>query len=380
MTKNKLIKVITVVVFLAALAAALYCFGRIKKEPMVSTTGYSYEKAVVTEIVRDNLMEDNIRLGSQYLKIKLLSGKYKGQIIDATSSDGSLFGAVCKVGDKVIVSLSVSGNTANAAVYSKDRTMAVVGFVAIFLILICIIGGKNGIKSVVGLAFTFFAVVFLLLPMIYTGISPFLAAVIIAVLTTVVTMILIGGFTKKTVSAIAGTTMGVLIAGISAWLFGKTADIDGFNVSNIETLIYVAQNTKVKVGELLFAGILIAALGAVMDVAMSVSSAICEINDKSPNLTLKELFKSGMNVGRDMMGTMSNTLILAFAGSSLSTLVLNYVYDLPARQIINSYSMGIEIMQGMAGSLGVILTVPSVAFITSVLIKKSGSHIPEKSL
>lgn len=380
MTRNKLIKVITVVVFLAALAAALYCFGRIKKEPMVSTTGYSYEKAVVTEIVRDNLVEDNIRLGSQYLKVKLLSGKYKGQIIDATSSDGSLFGAVCKVGDKVIVSLSVSGNTANAAVYSKDRTKAVIGFVAIFLILICIIGGKNGIKSVIGLAFTFFAVVFLLLPMIYIGMSPFLAAVIIAVLTTVVTMILIGGFTKKTVSAIAGTTMGVLIAGISAWIFGKAADIDGFNVSNIETLIYVAQNTKVKVGELLFAGILIAALGAVMDVAMSVSSAICEINDKSPNLTLKELFKSGMNVGRDMMGTMSNTLILAFAGSSLSTLVLNYVYDLPARQVINSYSMGIEIMQGMAGSLGVILTVPAVAFITSVLIKKSGSHIPEKSL
>ncbi len=153
-------------------------------------------------------------------------------------------------------------------------------------------------------------------------------------------------------------------------MFGYFADIDGYNVSNIETLIYVGQNTKIQIGGLLFAGILIASLGAVMDVAMSVSSAINEINDKSPGLSWSELFRSGLNVGRDMMGTMSNTLILAFVGGSLSTLVINYAYDLPFLQIINSYSIGIEIMQGIAGSLGVILTVPSAAAITSLLLKR----------
>lgn len=101
---------------------------------------------------------------------------------------------------------------------------------------------------------------------------------------------------------------------------------------------------------------------------MSVSSAICEIDAKTGNLTWTELFKSGLHVGRDMMGTMSNTLILAFVGGSLSTLVIDYAYNLPLIQLINSYNIGIEIMQGIAGSLGVILTVPFVALVTAVLL------------
>ena len=144
----------------------------------------------------------------------------------------------------------------------------------------------------------------------------------------------------------------------------------GYNVSNIETLSYVGQLTDIKIGGLLFSGILIASLGAVMDVAMSVSSAISEIHDKAPELSSVELFKSGMNVGRDMMGTMSNTLILAFVGSAVSELVINYAYNLPFRQIINSYNIGIEIMQGVSGSIGVILTVPAVAAITAFLCNR----------
>ena len=203
--------------------------------------------------------------------------------------------------------------------------------------------------------------------MIYRGCSPFWSAVFVCVITTIVTMYLIGGVSVKSAASVIGTTAGVVTAGIAASLFGLSADIDGYNVSNIETLVYVGQNTKIQIGSLLFAGILIASLGAVMDVAMSVSSAICEIDAKTGNLTWTELFKSGLHVGRDMMGTMSNTLILAFAGGSISVLVLDYAYNLPLRQIINSYSIGIEIMQGIAGSIGVILTVPTTAFMAALL-------------
>lgn len=377
---NVYVRAVMTILFVAVYIIAIRRLNNIEKTEMVSTIGYSYEKAVVTEVVKDNLTETGQRVGYQQLKVKLTSGKHKGEIYDATSSEGNLFGAVCKAGDNVIVNISVSGNTSTVSVYSKNRIPQVCVFVGIFMLLICIIGGMNGVKSVIGLIFTVVSIVYIFLPMIYMGVSPFGAAVFVVVITTVVTMYLIGGISVKTLACVIGTTAGVVIAGIAAWLFGMYADIDGYNVSNIETLVYVGQNTKIQIGGLLFAGILIAALGAVMDVAMSVSSAICEINDKTGNLTWLELFKSGIHVGRDMMGTMSNTLILAFVGGSLSTLVIDYAYNLPFIQLINSYNIGIEIMQGIAGSIGVILTVPFVALVTSVLLVHQRNHRKENNV
>lgn len=373
--KQVVVKAAVVVICIAAFIFAADRLSVTDKEPIVTTLGYSYENARVIEVVEDNLSPDGIRVGYQRLKVQLTSGEYKGEVVDATSAEGNLFGAVCEKGDSVVVHMSVSGSSKNVSVYSKDRIAAVAAFVGIFLLLICIIGGKNGVKSVVGLVFTFVSIFMIYIPLIYRGFSPFWAAVIITIITTIVTMYLISGFTVKTICAIAGTVTGVLLAGLSAWLFGKVADIDGYNVSNIETLSYVGQITNIQIGGLLFSGILIASLGAVMDVAMSVSSAMCEIHDKAPQLGCLELFKSGMNVGRDMMGTMSNTLILAFVGSAVSELVINYAYNLPFRQIINSYNIGIEIMQGVSGSIGVILTVPAVAVVTAWLLTHRHGNI-----
>lgn len=153
-------------------------------------------------------------------------------------------------------------------------------------------------------------------------------------------------------------------------VFGHFAGISGLNVSDIESLNYVAQYCKLQIGGLLFAGIIISALGAVMDVGMSISSTIAEIHIKKPTATTKELFISGIHVGRDMMGTMSNTLILAFVGGSITTLMLNYAYNLPVNQLMNSYNIGIEIMQGLSGSLGIVLTVPITAIISAVMEKR----------
>lgn len=371
--KHIIIRAVVVVVCLAAFIIAADRLRVTDKEPIVTTLGYSYENAKVIEVVEDNLSPDGVRVGYQMLKVQLTSGEYKGEIVNATSAEGNLFGAVCKKGDSVVVHMSVSGDSKNVSVYSKDRIVAVAAFVGIFLLLICVIGGKNGVKSVIGLVFTFVAIFMIYIPLIYRGFSPFWAAVIITIITTIVTMYLISGIAVKTLCAILGTVIGVLLAGLSAWLFGRVADIDGYNVSNIETLAYVGQITNIQIGGLLFSGILIASLGEVMDVAMSVSSAISEIHDKAPQLGCLELFKSGMNVGRDMMGTMSNTLILAFVGSAVSELVINYAYNLPFRQIINSYNIGIEIMQGVSGSIGVILTVPAVAVVTAWMLTR-GAH------
>ena len=139
----------------------------------------------------------------------------------------------------------------------------------------------------------------------------------------------------------------------------------------MECLLTLYETNGIKIGGLLFSGLLISSLGAVMDVAMSISSAMKELCDQNPSITRMELMKSGMRVGRDMMGTDSNTLILAFAGSSVSMLLMDYAYDLPFLQIINSNNIGIAVMQGLSGSFGIVLSVPvTVIFAAFVYCRK----------
>ena len=127
------------------------------------------------------------------------------------------------------------------------------------------------------------------------------------------------------------------------------------------------------------AGILISSLGAVMDVAMSIASSCNELYELNPKLTAGQLFRSGMNIGRDAMGTMANTLILAFAGSALNMLILFRAYDYPLLQVLNSDLMAIEILQGVAGSIGIILTVPLVAALSANILKFSGARTRSKA-
>lgn len=365
LSKSKVTAWAAVAVLLCVVGIGIFFLNRYEKTELVGTEGRSFEKATVTEIIKDNLEEDGNRYGNQQIKVRLDSGEHKGKEVEATSSNGNLFGAACKVGMKVVTIVSYAGESMVVSVYSADRQWVVIGFAGLFLLLLCAVGGKKGIQSALGLIFTLFCVLYVFFPMIYRGFSPFLAAVLCCFITTVISLLLISGMNKKTWCAVLGTLAGVVLAGIAAWLFGVCADIDGYNVSDIESLLFIEQYTDIKVGELLFAGILISALGAAMDVGMSVSSTIWEIHVQKPELTQLALFKSGMHVGRDMMGTMSNTLILAFVGGSLSTLVLNYAYNLEYLQLINSYNIGIEIMQGVSGSIGIILIVPFTAFLSS---------------
>ena len=356
-------------------AVFVFKLNQVEKTELVVRTGQTFEKGKVTEILQDNLDSNGTRVGEQKVRVKMLTGVRKGEELDVTSSSGYLFGAACTVGMKVIVMQSVAGETTIASVYSQDREWVIYIFALLYLLALCIIGGKQGIKGCLGLIFTFFCVIFVYLPLVYLGYSPFWSAVFICFLTTLVTMYLIGGPTKKTCAATLGTLAGVVLSGISAWCFSKASGISGYNVSDIETLMTLWNTNRIQVGGLLFSGLLISCLGAVMDVAMSISSAIDEIYKQNSSLTRKELFKAGMRVGRDMMGTDSNTLILAFAGSSVSTLLLDYAYDLPYQQIINSNNIGIAIMQGLAGSFGIVLSVPLTVLICTILFHRKETAV-----
>ena len=375
LSRKKAVRYLIYLLFVCVFAVFVFKLNQVEKTELVVRTGQTFEKGKVTEILQDNLDSNGTRVGEQKVRVKMLTGVRKGEELDVTSSSGYLFGAACTVGMKVIVMQSVAGETTIASVYSQDREWGIYIFALLYLLALCIIGGKQGIKGCLGLIFTFFCVIFVYLPLVYLGYSPFWSAVFICFLTTLVTMYLIGGPTKKTCAATLGTLAGVVLAGISAWCFSKASGISGYNVSDIETLMTLWNTNRIQVGGLLFSGLLISCLGAVMDVAMSISSAIDEIYKQNSSLTRKELFKAGMRVGRDMMGTDSNTLILAFAGSSVSTLLLDYAYDLPYQQIINSNNIGIAIMQGLAGSFGIVLSVPLTVLICTILFHRKETAV-----
>lgn len=375
LSRKKAVRYLIYLLFVCVFAVFVFKLNQVEKTELVVRTGQTFEKGKVTEILQDNLNSDGTRVGEQKVRVKMLTGARKGEELDITSSSGYLFGAPCTVGMKVIVMQSIAGETTIASVYTQDREWVIYIFALLYLLALTVIGGKQGIKGCLGLIFTFFCVIFVYLPLVYLGFSPFWSAVFICFLTTLVTMYLIGGPTKKTCAATLGTLAGVVLAGISAWCFSKASGISGYNVSDIETLMTLWNTNRIQVGGLLFSGLLISCLGAVMDVAMSISSAIDEIYKQNSSLSRKELFKAGMRVGRDMMGTDSNTLILAFAGSSVSTLLLDYAYDLPYQQIINSNNIGIAIMQGLAGSFGIVLSVPLTVLICTILFHRNKNSL-----
>lgn len=369
-TRKKAVRYLIYVLFVCAFAVFVIKLNQVEKTELVVRTGQTFEKAKVIKILQDNLEENGTRVGEQKVRVRMLTGVRKGEELDITSSSGYLFGTACKPGMKVIVMQSVAGDSTVASVYTQDREGVIYIFALIYLLVLCLIGGKQGIKGCLGLVFTFFCVIFVYLPLVYLKYSPFWTAVFVCFITTLVTMYLIGGPTRKTCAATLGTLVGVILAGVSAWCFSKASGISGYNVSDIETLMTLWNTNRIQVGGLLFSGLLISCLGAVMDVAMSISSAIDEIYRQNLSLSRKELFKAGLRVGRDMMGTDSNTLILAFAGSSVSTLLLDYSYNLPYQQIINSNNIGIAIMQGLAGSFGIVLSVPFTVLICTILFHK----------
>ena len=344
----------------------------IEKQPLLADDNTEYVKAVVTESSSENLQTGTGEDfgSSQEVTLLIKSGSHKGEYVEAYSLNGYLYGADCEVGTKVIVKLSEYDGQVSASVYNYDREFEIVVLILLFLGMMWFVGGKKGINSIVALVFTVIVVIMLYIPLMYIGVSPFLAAVISVILITVITHILIADLQMKSISAMLGTICGVVVAGIIALLFGKAANVNGYNVDEIETLMYIGQNSKLNIGGMLFSGILISSLGAVMDVAMSVSSALNEIQLNRPDISGRELFKSGINIGRDMIGTMSNTLILAYVGSSINLVMIIYAYSYEMHQVMNMYSIAIEIMSGIAGTMGIILTVPFTSMITAVLLRR----------
>ncbi|ULO06859.1 YibE/F family protein [Paenibacillus sp. 19GGS1-52] len=376
MTKSKWLPRGIIVGLLLVFSVFLYMLNANGPQSYLQQSGSSYlkyEKATIIKVASETVEQDEVLgglyRGSQMLEVRILTGEHKGELHTIKNFLSDRYNVYGKAGMKIVVCVETANPSMyEVRVYSYYRAPTLYFFAFLFIAIMWAIGGKKGLKSVVGLAYTMICIIFFFIPLLHHGFSPILASVIMVIITTCANLFLIHGWNSKSVSAVIGTTIGVVFAGLVSSVAGAFAHISGLNSEEAETLIVIARDTHMQVKDLLFAGILIASLGAIVDVSISVSSSIHEVYTVNHSLRKKELFRSGINVGRDMMGTMSDTLILAFTGSSLQALILIYSYRVPFTQLTNMEMIAIEVIQGLSGSIAVVLTVPIVAFISSRLI------------
>ncbi len=339
-----------------------------------------YEKARVLKVIDLTALElsgmEGYTIQEQLVTVKVLSGDKKGETLEITNtlSGSKGWDLEVKPNDKVILYEVIYEDSSSEIFLFDMARMPYLNYLILFFVLsIIVIGGIRGIKSLVALGLTILAIYKILLPALLKGSSPILITILILMLVTLMTMLIIAGFTKKSISATLGTIGGVIVAGILALLIGDLAHLTGFATEESRMLLHV-DGLSIDMQGLLFAGIIIGALGATMDVAMSIASSIEEVKKANPSLSAQELMRAGMNVGRDIMGTMTNTLILAYTGGALPLLILYLAYDTTAIQIFNSELIATEIVRAIAGSIGLVFSVPITAFIASILANRQSHH------
>ncbi|HBK86102.1 MAG TPA: YibE/F family protein, partial [Firmicutes bacterium] len=275
---------------------------------------------------------------------------------------------IVEPGDKVLLEAEVvEGELVSAYIADHIRDTFIYLLIGLFVLLVLLIGGKSGLRSLLGLLITIVLIAQVFLPLLFRGYQPLPLAVLLSVLSIIITMVIIGGINRKTLAAIVGTASGVLVAGVLAYAFGNLTKLTGLSHEETRMLMYIPQGIQFNYQGLLFAGIMIGALGAVMDVGMSVASSMFEIKQVSPQISLWDLFRSGMNVGRDVMGTMTNTLILAYLGSSTPLLLLFYAYNVPIQRILNLDTIGTELVRALSGSIGMVAAIPLTALVAAWL-------------
>lgn len=339
------------------------------------TAGTEYETARVVSILGENLTVDETiegrYRGNRDMVVEILTGRYAGQTVSVRNYFSALYNIDVTEGDTLSVRIDTTGlNEFEVNVYNYDRIPAVFLALGIFALALILIGGWQGFRALLGLIFTFVAVVWLLLPLALKGWPTVPLTVAIVGITSAVSYYLLGGWQPKFVGAAIGCFCGVAAAALLGQIAIEMLHISAYEMDEAEGLLLARYDTGLQLNGLLLSGILISAEGAVMDTAMSVSSAMAELKLKRPDIAPKELFQSGMRIGRDATGTMANTLVLAFAGSSLNMMVLIYSYHVSFIQLMNTDFVAEEVVRAVAGSMGIILTVPCVAGVCTWLLSR----------
>lgn len=334
-----------------------------------------YEKGVVVYVGQlDQSMQKQYQMGKgELVSIQLTSGPDAGKVVDTFNfvSERSAYEIRVKPGDKIIVAVTHDFGKTSYHVSDFDRIDYVYLLAGIFVLALVVFGGFIGAKSILVIAFSMLLIFkFFIDQVLSNQYSLMLLTLVVATAIAIATQLMVSGLSKKTLAAVLGTVGGVVVAGLLSILSIKFMHLTGLD-SEEAMLLKAVTLSYIDFQGVLFAGMVFGALGAVMDVTISIASAVYEIKSVHPSISFKELVQAGMNVGRDIMGTMSNTLILAYAGSSLPLMLLIASQKNASMvKILNLNLIVTEIARALTGSIGLICAIPLTAIITATLLNR----------
>ena len=345
-------------------------FMSLKGKVVEASEPYEYDNGYASSMAQDVKVEitDSRRKGEVYSIKYYLEDDYNTRL--------PLYDAL-KINDKVYVYANFENNELSGEAYIQyyDKSGWIILLSSIFAVAILLIGGSKGFKALIGLMVTIGLVFGILIPGILKGNSPVALTILVCCITTFVTFIIVSGFHKKTIAAITGTIAGVVAAGLIAGIFSNVMRLTGINEHARMLSVSVTEEQQMYNFEgIMLASIMISALGACMDVGMSIASSLAELKKENPEMTSTRLIRSGMNIGKDVMGTMTNTLILAYVGGAMLCILLYTVNGFEISTVVNQEDITMEVLKALAGSIGLVCTIPLTAIVSGLIMGRGGEY------
>ena len=341
-----------------------------------------YFKAKIVAIESSNTdemiiegMPDPLRTTTIEFSAEILSGDLKGEVVNATQTYDNMTSIQpeeVQINDKILMheQAQMDGSTGVYIFADYLRSDNLIGLVMLFLVLIVLFGRFKGVSTVISLAATCLILFMVYVPGIIKGYNIYMLTTVVSTYIIFMNLILINGLSKKTWCAIFGNVSGVVAAGIVTILMTNALRLTGFVDTDSGMLISINPENPIDLIAVMWASVIIGSLGAIMDIAMTIASALQEVSEHMHVKNFKRLFDSGMNIGRDAVGTMTNTLILAYIGSALTTVLLLVSSNKNILLLFNLEMIAMEILQGVVGSIGILLAIPLTSVISAYLYSR----------
>lgn len=313
-----------------------------------------------------------VRSGEQRCELEILDGLFQGRRAQGINMlNGSLEqDKIFQSGDTAMVVISYQGDEIlNVTMTDHYRLGLEAIMAAAFALLLILVAGRTGIRALASFVLTVLCLWKVLVPLYLRGFNPIWIGLAVTLFLTVLIIALVYGFDKRCLSAVSGSFLGILVTCVLGILFTDLFQIHGAVMSYSESLLYSGYQ-HLNLTQIFMAAIFIGASGAIMDLSVDITSAVHEVVEKRPDLSWKEAARSGMNVGRSAMGTMTTTLLFAYSGGYVALLMVFMAQGTPLDSILNYKYVAAELIHTVIGSFGLVTVAPFTALCSGILLTR----------